>query len=75
MELISPDFGLIFWMILSLLLLILPMIALIDLLRSRFEGNDKLVWTIVIIFVVVIGSILYFVIGRKQKINKGNQQF
>ena len=48
--------------------MILPLIALIDLLRSHFANNDKLVWTIIVIFVVVIGPILYFTIGRKQKI-------
>ncbi len=68
MELISPNFGLMLWMTISALIIILPLIALIDLLRSRFEGNDKLVWTLVIIFVVLFGPVLYFVIGKKQKI-------
>lgn len=68
MELVSPSFGLLFWMIFCIIIVILPLIALIDLLRSQFANNDKLVWTIVVIFVVVIGPILYFTIGRKQKI-------
>lgn len=67
MELVSPTFGLLFWMIFCIFIVILPLIALIDLLRSHFANNDKLVWTIVVIFVVVIGPILYFTIGRKQK--------
>ncbi len=47
---------------------IFPIIALVDLLTSSFEGNTKLIWVIVVIFLPFIGSILYFVIGRNQKI-------
>jgi len=68
MELVSLTYELIFLMIFCILIMILPLIALIDLLRSHFANNDKLVWTIIVIFVVVIGPILYFTIGRKQKI-------
>jgi len=68
MELVSPAFGLVFWMIFSVSAVILPLIALIDLLRSHFVNHDKLVWTIVVLFVPVIGPILYFTLGRKQKV-------
>ncbi len=43
-------------------------IALIDILKSKFNGNDKIVWVLVVLFFNLIGAILYFVIGRKQKI-------
>jgi uncharacterized membrane protein len=43
-------------------------IALIDILRSDFTGNDKLIWLLVIIFIPFIGPIVYFIVGRKQKI-------
>jgi hypothetical protein len=45
-------------------------IAFIDILRSEFRGNNKLIWLIVILFVPVIGPIAYFFIGRKQKIKE-----
>jgi len=59
----------IFWLIFFLILIIiLPLWALFDLLRSNFEDNIiKLIWTIVILFAPVIGSMLYFSIGVKQK--------
>ena len=41
--------------------------ALIDVLRSNFRDNGKIIWILVILFVPVIGSILYLLIGRKQK--------
>ncbi|WP_236017314.1 PLD nuclease N-terminal domain-containing protein [Roseivirga sp. E12] len=45
--------------------------ALIDVIRSEFRGsNDKLIWVLVIILMPVIGSILYYFFGRKQKISQ-----
>lgn len=48
--------------------LILVIAALIDILRSNFrETNTKLIWVIIVIFVPVIGSLLYFILGGSQK--------
>ena len=46
----------------------LSIVALIDIFKSEFEGNNKIVWVIVVLFINIIGAILYFNIGRKQKI-------
>ena len=44
-------------------------IALIDILKSDFrDTNGKIIWALVVIFLPVIGSILYFLIGKSQKI-------
>ncbi len=43
-------------------------IALVDILRSEFTGANKIVWLLVVIFLPVIGFLLYFLIGRNQKI-------
>lgn len=51
-------------------ILILEIKALIDLLKNQFNGHDKLIWVIIVVFLPLIGSILYFAIGRKQKISK-----
>jgi hypothetical protein len=58
------------WIIIliAVFLWIIPtIIALIDILRSKFNGNDKIVWVLVVLFLNLIGAILYFTIGRKQK--------
>lgn len=57
-------------LILAVLLVgILPaLIALIDILRSDFKGNNKIIWILVVLFVNFFGAILYFLIGRYQKI-------
>ncbi|MBO0930872.1 PLDc_N domain-containing protein [Fibrella sp. HMF5036] len=45
------------------------MIALINALRSDFRGSsDKLIWVLVILFVPYFGPILYFTIGRQQRV-------
>ena len=44
-------------------------IALIDILKSDFrDTNGKIIWALVVIFLPVIVSILYFLIGKSQKI-------
>lgn len=52
----------------GLFLFLLPLIAIIDIIRSKFEGNMQLIWVIIVVFFNVIGAILYFIIGRNQKI-------
>jgi hypothetical protein len=53
-----------------LLLIFLPfIIAFIDILKSDFSGNNKIVWLLAVIFVPFIGAVAYLIIGRKQKIN------
>jgi hypothetical protein len=42
--------------------------ALVDLERSerRVRGGSKIVWALVIVFVNIVGPILYFVAGREE---------
>lgn len=48
--------------------LLLPLIALIDILRNEFTGSNKIVWVIVVLLFPFLGAILYFLIGSGQKI-------
>ena len=69
MELLLPDMGLLFWTIFLLLIILLPIIALFSLLKSIFkDSTTKLIWVLVILLVPVAGPILYFLIGRRQRI-------
>jgi hypothetical protein len=66
MELLIPSYELI---ILTFLLFFLFIITLIDVLRHKFEGNnDKLIWVLVTLFVPILGSVLYWTIGRSNRI-------
>jgi hypothetical protein len=60
--------GMIELILIFLLLMVPNLIALIDILRHDFRENQKLVWLIVVLFVPLMGTILYFAIGRKQRI-------
>jgi phospholipase D-like protein len=43
--------------------------ALIDLDRAdrRVRGDSKLVWALIVVFLNLIGPILYFVVGREER--------
>jgi predicted permease len=61
------------WLIVvvGLLLLILPIVAIIDVLISNFKtSTDKLIWFLVVFLLPILGSILYYTIGKKQQIAK-----
>ena len=58
--------------ILILRLLLTPLIALVDILRHEFNGNNKLVWILVIFFFNLFGVLLYFMIGRNQRIKNSD---
>ena len=47
--------------------LILPIIAIIDIVNSKFQGNDTLLMVLIVIF-IPFGAILYFVIAPSRKI-------
>lgn len=49
---------------------LLPIVALIDILRSEFKGNDKIIWILLVLFLSLIGPIMYFINGTKQKIKR-----
>lgn len=48
--------------------------TLTDILRSKFQGNEKFLW-IWIIFIPILGIIAYTIIGRKQKIKNEDLDF
>ena len=60
--------GLLFAILVGLVICFMWVIALVDILRSEFQGNDKVVWALVVIFFPFLGSILYFIVGRSRKI-------
>ncbi|MGK0391281.1 MAG: hypothetical protein ACI94Y_004043 [Maribacter sp.] len=48
---------------------IITVMALIDIIRSDFKGdNDKIKWLLLTLFITPIGAILYFIIGKKNKV-------
>jgi hypothetical protein len=52
--------------ILGLIVLVLDIIAIISVFKSSKSANEMALWIILIIFLPVIGMVLYFLIGNKR---------
>lgn len=59
-----------FQLLILVFILLLPLIALIDILRNDFKGNDKIIWVLIVLFLPILGTILYFLIGASKKIKR-----
>lgn len=46
--------------------MILMITALVDVIRIRDTNGPKWLWVLIILFINIIGPIIYFVIGRRQ---------
>ena len=58
------------WGIIAPLLVIqgiLIIIALIDWFRTEKTNGPKWLWLLIILFITMLGPVLYFVIGRRQQ--------
>ncbi|MRX62891.1 PLD nuclease N-terminal domain-containing protein [Maribacter luteus] len=65
------------WQILILIIIavlaIAPVVAIIDIIKGRFKGsNDKLIWILVVLFLNPLGTLLYFLMGKDQKIKEND---
>ena len=49
--------------LIGLIVLVLDIIALVKLLQSGADTGSKILWAILIIFLPVLGMILYFLMG------------
>jgi TctA family transporter len=68
LENFSP--GVLLWQTLTILAVVLPILAIIDIMNNDFKDNNKLFWVLVILFTSLIGVLLYYKYGTKQKIAK-----
>jgi len=55
-------------MFIMAIIFLIPLIALIDIVRSKFEGDKKLKWVFIVLFMGFIGAIIYLIVGRDYKI-------
>lgn len=61
-------FMIFFWIFLGAAALIFWVYCLVDILRHEFTGNNKIIWVIVLLGFGPLGMILYWFIGRGQKV-------
>lgn len=62
--------GIIGLIILVIFFLLLPLIALVDVLMNEFTGSNKIIWLLLILFLPFLGAFLYFLVGTRQKIRR-----
>jgi len=44
--------------------------ALVDIVRSDFQGDsDKVIWLLLVVLIPFVGTVLYFAIGQNQKLS------
>ena len=51
--------------LIGIIFLVLDVIAIIDCLKSNKTAGKKALWIIVVLFVPLVGVILYYTVGRK----------
>jgi hypothetical protein len=62
--------GLIITLLVIIFIFLFPLLALISVLMNQFNGNEKIMWVIIIILLPFLGSLLYFLIGRDKRISR-----
>jgi len=50
----------------ALIILIIDVIVVIDILKSNKDNEKKILWIIAVVFLPILGPILYYFIGKKQ---------
>lgn len=68
MDFITPGSGLVIYTIIFFLFLLLLFLALISIIKNKFQDNDKLVWVLVVLLLPVLGAVLYFTLGRGKRL-------
>jgi hypothetical protein len=51
--------------LLYFLILVIDILVIIDIVRSNKDTEKKLLWIIAVVFLPVLGPILYYVIGKR----------
>ncbi|MBL8012514.1 MAG: PLDc N-terminal domain-containing protein [Candidatus Omnitrophica bacterium] len=51
--------------ILGLIIFVFDIIAIMDVIKSSYDGTKKALWIILILLLPFLGMILYFLLGRK----------
>jgi len=51
--------------LLSILVFIVDVIVVMEILRSNKDNEKKILWIVVVIFLPLLGPILYYLVGRK----------
>lgn len=51
--------------LIGLLILVVDVLVIIDIIKSSKDTEKKILWIIAVVFLPVLGPILYYVMGKK----------
>jgi hypothetical protein len=51
--------------LIGLLILVIDVIVVIDILKGNKDNERKMLWIIAVVFLPVLGPILYYFVGKK----------
>lgn len=51
--------------LISIIILIIDVVVILDIIRSNKDTEKKVLWIIAVIFLPILGPILYYFIGKK----------
>jgi hypothetical protein len=51
--------------LISFIILIIDIIVIVDIVKSNKDTEKKILWIIAVVFLPVVGPILYYFIGRR----------
>lgn len=51
--------------LLGLLILIIDVVIVLEIIKSKKDTEKKILWVIAVVFLPVLGPILYLIMGRK----------
>jgi hypothetical protein len=51
--------------LISILIFVIDVIVIIDIIRSNKDGEKKILWIIAVVFLPVLGPILWYVVGKR----------
>jgi hypothetical protein len=51
--------------LISLLVLVLDIVVILDILKSNKDTEKKVLWIIVVVFLPLLGPVIYYLVGKK----------
>jgi hypothetical protein len=51
--------------LISFLILIIDIVVILDIIKSNKDSEKKILWVIAVIFLPVLGPILWYVVGKR----------
>ncbi len=54
--------------VIGLVVVVFSIVQIVDCLKSNFSGYNKIVWILALIFLGPLGALIYYFVGKDQKV-------